>query len=75
MITLKTIFRSVAGISVCAMFFLNSGQASAQSIGGEDANSCKWKRASCGLFQGTYEACLTNGDGNACEWGAVTRIC
>jgi len=36
---------------------------------------CKWKRASCGLFQGTYEACLTNGDGSLCSCGDVTRNC
>jgi len=37
--------------------------------------SCKWKQVSCGVFSGSYEGCLINGDGNACSCGAVTRDC
>lgn len=37
---------------------------------------CNWKRASCGLFKGSYEACLVNGDGNQCpSCGSTTRTC
>jgi hypothetical protein len=48
-----------------------SAQGGLKGPGGD----CKWKRASCGLFQGTYEACLTNGDGSLCSCGDVTRNC
>jgi hypothetical protein len=48
-----------------------SAQGGLEGPGGD----CKWKRASCGLFQGTYEACLTNGDGSLCSCGDVTRNC
>ena len=37
---------------------------------------CRWKVYDCpGLNFDTYEACLTNGDGNLCPCGSVTREC
>lgn len=37
---------------------------------------CKWKQLDCdGWLNGTYEACLENGDGNSCDCGSVTRNC
>lgn len=37
---------------------------------------CCWKQIDCpGWFTGDYEACLTNGDGNSCSCGGVTRTC
>jgi hypothetical protein len=47
--------------------------------GGESGGgngSCKWKRIDCpGWGTGDYEGCLTNGDGNSCTCGAVSRDC
>jgi len=64
------------GLSFMAVFglFLITSNVSSQTMGGGEGD-CKWKRSSCGLFGGTYEACLTNGDGNACTCGDVTRNC
>lgn len=37
---------------------------------------CKWKVIDCpGWGSGSYEACLSNGDGNSCNCGDVTREC
>lgn len=45
----------------------------ATSEGGSD---CKWKVIDCpGWGNGNYEACLSNGDGNSCTCGQVTREC
>jgi len=41
----------------------------------ESGGSCKWSKLSCGVFSGSYEACLDNGDGNSCECGKTTRNC
>ncbi len=42
----------------------------------EGAGTCKWKVIDCpGWGNGDYEACLTNGDGNVCTCGSVTREC
>jgi len=40
-------------------------------------NKCKWKQVRCSgwLWSNTYEACLTNGDGNKCSCGSATRDC
>ncbi|MDR1980567.1 MAG: NVEALA domain-containing protein [Tannerellaceae bacterium] len=39
-------------------------------------SGCKWKLIDCpGLWTGSYEACLVNGDGNSCSCGIVTRDC
>ena len=38
--------------------------------------ACKWKATDCpGLGTGDYEACLTNGNGNECKCGSVSREC
>lgn len=43
---------------------------------GESSSGCKWKVIDCpGLWTGDYEACLSNGDGNSCSCGSVTREC
>jgi hypothetical protein len=40
------------------------------------AADCKWKLTDCpGWGSGDYEACLTNGDGNTCSCGSVSRNC
>jgi len=50
--------------------------ANVEALAGESSDgSCKWKQVSCGIFSGSYEACLTNGDGNTCSCGTVTRDC
>lgn len=37
---------------------------------------CKWQEIDCpGWWSGDYEACVTNGDGNSCSCGDVTRNC
>ncbi len=43
----------------------------------ESGNSgCRWKVIDCpGWGNGSYEACLTNGDGSSCSCGSVTREC
>lgn len=52
---------------------LLSIEAIAQS---ESGDNCKWKLIDCpGLWTGDYEACLTNGDGNSCSCGSVSREC
>lgn len=61
----------IALLSITSMLSGLSAQGGLEGPGGD----CKWKRASCGLFQGTYEACLTNGDGSLCSCGDVTRNC
>ncbi|TDK48011.1 hypothetical protein [Algoriphagus formosus] len=61
----------IALISFTSMSSAVFAQGGLEGPGGD----CKWKRASCGLFQGTYEACLTNGDGSLCSCGDVTRNC
>ena len=42
----------------------------------ESTSGCKWKLTDCPKwFTGDYEACLSNGDGNPCSCGSVTRDC
>lgn len=42
----------------------------------ESGSHCKWKMIDCpGLGTGDYEACLSNGDGNSCSCGSVSREC
>jgi len=36
---------------------------------------CKWEKARCGMFGGSYEACLEGGNGNSCDCGQRTRDC
>lgn len=37
---------------------------------------CCYKQIDCpGWFNGNYEACLVNGDGNSCTCGVVSRSC
>lgn len=50
----------------------NQGVKADESFPGDQ---CLWKKQSCGLFQGSYEACLVNGDGMPCTCGDVTRNC
>lgn len=41
-----------------------------------DKNECKWKVYDCpGWFTGDYESCVSNGDGNSCSCGEITRNC
>ena len=42
----------------------------------ENGSACKWSQVSCpGLFGGTREVCLDDGDGNTCICGSTTRPC
>lgn len=42
----------------------------------ESSGKCKWKVIDCGgIGTGDYEACLSNGDGNGCTCGSVSRDC
>ncbi|MDH6342162.1 hypothetical protein M2480_002144 [Parabacteroides sp. PFB2-12] len=56
------------------------GQANVDALAaGESSNNnqnpCKWKHVSCGFFSGSREVCLTDGDGNTCPCGYVSRDC
>jgi hypothetical protein len=47
-----------------------------EALASEDTNSnCKWKQMKCSKGTGYYEGCLTNGDGNSCTCGSVSRDC
>ncbi|MDX2304517.1 MAG: hypothetical protein NW226_17045 [Microscillaceae bacterium] len=39
------------------------------------SNTCKWEISSCGWFCDSREVCVTTGNGNTCNCGAVTRAC
>jgi len=63
---------AISAVMASVYLFSNPNIASADIGGG----NCKWKQIDCpGWFNGEYEACLTNGDGNVCTCGNVTRDC
>jgi hypothetical protein len=43
--------------------------------GESGSGDCKWKSLKCNKGTGHYEGCLTNGDGNSCSCGSVSRDC
>ncbi|WP_373523930.1 hypothetical protein [Aquiflexum sp.] len=62
------------GVSGTDVVFTDKEVALENAIAGSGA--CKWKKYTCPGWGGTsYEACLTNGDGNTCTCGEVTRDC
>ncbi|UJP65952.1 hypothetical protein [Mongoliitalea daihaiensis] len=67
---MKKLFIGLAFLGSVLMF--NKGVRADESL---PENQCLWKRQSCGLFQGSFEACLVNGDGMPCSCGEVTRNC
>ena len=42
---------------------------------GSGGQACYWKNLKCKDGVNTYEGCLSNGDGNACTCGSVSRNC
>lgn len=58
-------------------FVIDSSLFSIEAIAqSESGGSCKWKFTDCpGFNNGDYEACLSNGDGNSCTCGQVSRDC
>lgn len=55
-------------------FLLENLEALAENESG--GGSCHWKQMDCtNPNNGSYEGCLSNGNGNSCTCGAVSRDC
>lgn len=66
----------VLSISTQSMLDLNFKQITLKAYAKDAPTPCKWKRLDCsGWGTGSYEACLTIGDGRSCSCGDVTRDC
>ena len=65
-------FGLLASLLTLNLIILSGTSANATDGGG--GNTCKWEQQIC-TDQSTREVCITDGDGNTCTCGAVTRHC
>lgn len=67
-------YTSVTCITIAIGAIACSLELNAKDVSTYSEQSCQWLRIKCP--NGTsFEACLTSGDGKACECGTTTRDC
>jgi hypothetical protein len=65
--------RSTSEEALLSDVTLENIEALANENGG--SGGCKWKSLRCSKGSGYYEGCLSNGDGNSCSCGTISRDC